>query len=153
MTNSPTTRLATAAEAERIVAMAIGGDTPARIAKSLGIPARTVRLVCTQQAATIRAQTADRVAVRFLRHDEMLTRLAEKWYRDLMTSGFDKDKASALIKALERQSRLLGLDVSATKGPPTDEWLSDRSDSELADLLETRYGLKVDRSILEPSRN
>lgn len=153
MTNSPTTRLATAAEAEQIVALALRGETPARIAKALDIPVRTVRHVCSSQAATIRAQVTDRCAVRFLRQEEMLTSLAERWYKDLMRDGFDKDKAAALIKCLERQSRLLGLDVSGGKALGSDEWLNDRSDAELVDLLEKRYGLRVDRSILEPSRN
>ncbi len=157
MTNSPATRLATAAERADIVARAVQGDGTARIARDLNIPLATVRVVCKGEAAAIRQQTTDRAAVRFLRHDEILTRLIERLYRDLCGAGdgcgWDKDKAAALVKLCERQARLLGLDVAGAKSLGSDEWLAERTDAELVHVLETRYKLTVPRDILEPSRN
>lgn len=152
MTNSPATRLATAAESAEIVALAVRGEGVGRIAKTLGVPVHTVRNVCKREAVTIRQQTTDRAAVRYLRHDEILTRLIDRYYRDLCLV-WDKDKAAALIKLMERQSKLLGLDVAKTAALGSDEWLAERTDAELVQVLEQRYKLTVPRDILEPSRN
>lgn len=156
MTNNPATRLATATERADIIALACRGESCARIARTLNVPLNTVRDTCKFAAMDIRANTQELVAVRHREHDQLMQRLIERLRSDLLSrdGGFCKDRLTCLIKLLERQSRLLGLDASRTAALGADEWLADKSDGELVDLLRSRYGITdIPHDILAPSRN
>lgn len=131
-------RVQTAAQTEDIVARAVKGQRAARIARELSLPAALVRQTIRNHALRIRSQYSDVMAQRFLRHDELLTRLIEQWSRAL-AAAFDRDIATALIRAMERQSRLLGLE----RALEADKWLNEASDEQLLRELEDTYGIKV----------
>jgi hypothetical protein len=154
MSTSPSTMTAAAHLDERCITAAIRGMTPARIARDVTDGAYTaaqVRKVLHAAAERIRSESAALVAARWMRHDEILTRLIDTWYQRLLKDGFDKDVSTALIKALERQSRLHGIDPS-NHALGSDEWLPDRSDQEHVELLR-RHGFNLPDDILAPSRN
>jgi len=134
---------------DTIVQRAIAGDSPRIIARDLCVPVDRVRTEINKHARRIRDQSSDRVARRFLRQDELLTRLIDKW-ASMLEQGFDRDVAGALLKAMERQARLLGLE---TKSLDTDKWLAEASDAALIAELESTYGIKVSPDLLNPSRN
>ena len=152
-TKAPHTQAATAANAEEIVRLAIRGMSAPQIARALDTPVTTVRATLFENARAVRASTADRAAVRFLRHDELLSRLIERWAKQL-AQGFDREVAAALLKAMERQAKLLGLDVARDgRNLATDEWLAEQSDEQLVELMRTKYGVQIPTEILAPSRN
>jgi len=156
VTNSPATRLATAKERADIISLACRGESSARIARALNIGIDTVRNTCNHAAREIRENTADLMAIRFREHDELMQRLIARLRKDLLSKdgGFCKDRLTCLIKLLERQARLLGLDVSGPKALGVDEWLADRTDGELVEVLRTRYGITdLPADLLPPSRN
>jgi DNA-binding CsgD family transcriptional regulator len=151
-TNAPHTRVATASTADEITRRAVAGETSARIARDLGVPIATVRHTLYTNARRIRDQTADRVARRFLRHDEILARLIETWCRDL-NRGYDRDIAGSLLKAMERQAKLLGLDIARSQTLGTDSWIAECSDAELVEQLRTQYGIVVPPEQVSPARH
>lgn len=152
-TKAPHTQVACAERADEMVRLAIQGMSAPRIARELDVDVSVVRVELFRNARRIRESTADRAAVRFLRHDEILSRLIERWTAAL-AKGFDRDLAAALIKAMERQARLLGLDVAKTaRDLPVDDWIGEQTDAQLVATMRTKYGVNVPHDILSPSRN
>lgn len=103
------------------------------------------------RAREVRQQSAALASTRYLRHDEILTRLIDRLYTKLL-EGFDRDVARALTALLERQARQLGLDACKA-GNDNESWLDEKADADLVSLLRQRYGLTVPDDILDPSRN
>lgn len=137
----------------KVVRLRAQGLLPRRIAAQLAaegssLTIKEVRKILSAQAMTVRATCQALVSNRFLRHDEILTGLIDRVYAELRRDGFDRDKAGALVKLLERQARLLGLDQSSTSTVANDDWLEDKSDAELVELLRTRYNLTVTDDVL-----
>jgi len=149
VTNAPHTRLNAATRAEEIISLALRGESAARIARALNVPLRAVTHVLKDSAERIRRDNQKRVAVRWAWHDTLLTRLIRKWTRELLTSGFDRDLSTAVIRAMERQSRLLGLD--AAPALDTDKWLNEASDEQLRTELRDKYGIEVPDALMRPT--
>lgn len=153
MSRAPHTMTATAAQEEKCILAATRGMTARRIARDVldgALDTTQVRKILYAAADRIRRESAGIVAARWMRQDEILSRLIESWYARLLRDGFDRDVATALLKALERQSRLHGADAKPNLGP--DEWLAEKTDAEYVEMIR-RMGLRVPDDILEPSRN
>lgn len=149
MTNAAHTRVQAAEADAQIVALALRGESPARIARALGLGIASVRAALYAHARHIRDNSRDLVARRWQRHDEVLTRLIDAWERALRTA-FDRDIAAALIRAMERQSKLHGMD--ATRALDTDKWLNEASDEALREELRSVYGIEVPETVWNGSR-
>lgn len=127
----------------RALDMVIRGWTVTEVVKEFEgrLPIHRLRNLLRHHAEAIRARCAETVASRMVTHDTLLADLIERLYQDLLL-GFCKDRAGMLVKYLERQARLLGLDAGG-KPLGSSEFLSEASDQEILAHLRERYGVDL----------
>lgn len=123
------------------------------IAEILGISQCSVHRHIKEQIQAIRMNTEELAEEMFLLHQERLEELYALVKQELdKMEGFDDKPFKLLIVILERQAKLLGLDVTPARGErnaPKGSWLDDATPHELIAEVES-YGFHVDERFKLP---
>lgn len=134
----------------RIVELRSRGCTPHQIGREVGLTRQQVTARIRVLALEIRSATRDLVATRFLEHDQILMTLRAKCQKAINEmKEWDSTRVIAMLKVLERQAKLLGLDVDPRSAADNDSWLDNKAPAELVEMAR-RFNLTLPPDLQVP---